>query len=71
VLITLTNSWNEVNIDVTYHDFSAGTKLCNIFNKSECVTVDSSKKIPINLKNHDSKVWVPQGNSAETIEVSQ
>ena len=63
-MITLTNSWNEVNYAIDYHEFAVGTKLCNIFNSGECVTVGGDKKINIKLQNHDSKVWIPSGNDA-------
>lgn len=58
VLICLTNKWDQVSVEITYHGFKDGTKLCNIFNGGDCVTVQGGK-IPITLQNHDTKVYVP------------
>jgi len=56
--VALTNSWNAVEQDITYHEFKEGTNLCNIFNSGDCVKVTGGK-IRISLINHDTKVYVP------------
>ena len=43
---------------ITYHEFSDGTRLCNAFDSSDCVTVQG-KNININM-GQDPKIYVKQ-----------
>ena len=55
VLICVTRG-ESCNRKITYHEFKEGTKLCNIFNKNDCVKVTSGT-IDINM-GKDPKVYV-------------
>ena len=55
VLICVTRG-ESCNRKITYHEFKEGTKLCNIFNKNDCVKVISGT-IDINMEK-DPKVYV-------------
>ena len=57
VLVCLTIGDN-VNIKITYHNFSVGTKLCDALNPSDCVYVNDDG-IQINM-GQDPKVYVKQ-----------
>lgn len=57
ILVCLTRGEN-IDVDVTYHPFKAGDKLCNILEDGDCVTVENNG-IPIKMK-QSPKVYVKQ-----------
>ena len=57
VLACFTNT-NSLQRTITYHEFSEGTKLCNILADGDCVSV-SGGSIPINMSS-GPKVYVKQ-----------
>lgn len=58
VLVALTKSYDTQTIEITYHDYADGTQLCNIFNTSDCVTVND-KKFTVVLESAETKVYTP------------
>jgi len=65
-LVCLTNSNNTQNYKVTYHPFSQGETVCNIFNSSDCQKVSGG--VQVQLNNGESKIYVPQGKMANEID---
>lgn len=59
LLVALTNTNGDVKRDVTYLPYKEGTTVCNIFNTSECVTVNGGK-LHIDVSNNAIKVFVPK-----------
>ena len=57
VLACFTNT-NSLTRYITYHEFSEGTKLCNVLYNGDCVTV-SGGSITINMGDYP-KVYVKQ-----------
>lgn len=64
VFIALTNvgSSSSINLrrQITYHPYSVGTTLCNLFFPTDCIPVTSSG-FTVYLNNGESKIFVPQG----------
>eukprot|EP00831_Metopus_contortus_P049131 TRINITY_DN4041_c0_g1_i8.p1 TRINITY_DN4041_c0_g1~~TRINITY_DN4041_c0_g1_i8.p1 ORF type:complete len:109 (+),score=7.88 TRINITY_DN4041_c0_g1_i8:155-481(+) len=58
LLICLTNSEKTQNIEVSYHDYHEGTKLCNIYDTRDCTKVEN-KKIKIQLEKGLPKIYAP------------
>jgi len=61
ILVCLTNGGSNagtLNRSITYHPYTDGTKLCNLFYPSDCVTVTKGA-IPITLLHGESKVFYP------------
>ena len=58
VLVCLTRG-ESCSRSITYHEFNIGDKLCNALDSNDCVTVDSSKSIAINM-GQDPKIYVKQ-----------
>jgi alpha-amylase len=56
VLVALTRQDGNMSRQVTYLPFKDGDVVCNIFNGSDCITVDGG--IEINLDNYQTKVYV-------------
>jgi len=57
-LVALTNSTNQQHYKVTYHPFSEGETVCNIFwPTSDCQKVQGG--VDIYLTNGESKIYVP------------
>lgn len=64
LLVAVTNQKaSSYTINVTYHPYSAGEVVCNIFYTSDCVTVDSSKGVPVTLTNGEPKAYLPKSHS--------
>ncbi len=62
-LVALTNTGNDKEIKVTYHPFTEGDTVCNIFYPtSDCQTVSGG--VDVYLKNGESKIYVPQSKLA-------
>jgi len=59
VFVALTNSHNEVNVNITYHPFSNGQKICNIFYPTtDCLTV-TNNQFNLVLLNGETKIFTP------------
>lgn len=61
VFIATTNvgsSGPQIIRQITYHPYSVGTRICNLFYPTDCVTVTASG-FPVYLNNGESKVFVP------------
>lgn len=58
VLVALTNTGANVVRKVTYLPYNEGQTVCNIFNPSDCLTVNGGS-ITIDLTGYLSKVYVP------------
>ena len=57
--MALTNSTNQQHFKVTYHPFTEGEIVCNIFwPTSDCQTVSGG--VDIYLNNGESKIYVPK-----------
>jgi len=64
-----TNTKSDQEREITYHPYSEGTKLCNIFWIGDCITVQNGK-FPVYLNNGEAKFFAPQSNSNnEEIEI--
>lgn len=62
-LVALTNSNNTQNFQVTYHPFTEGEVVCNIFYPTtDCQTVKGG--VNVYLGNGESKIYVPKGDLA-------
>lgn len=58
-LVALTNSTNQQHFKVTYHPFTEGETVCNIFwPTTDCQTVSGG--VDIYLNNGESKIYVPK-----------
>ena len=58
-LVALTNSGSTQERKVTYHPFSEGESVCNIFwPTTDCQQVDGG--VDVYLLNGESKIYVPQ-----------
>ena len=65
-LVALTNSGNQQSFKVTYHPFSEGDTVCNIFNPtSDCQTVNDG--VDVTLVNGEQKIYVPQSKLAADV----
>ena len=65
-LVALTNSGNTQERKVTYHPFSEGETVCNIFYPTtDCQQVDGG--VDVYLLNGESKIYVPQSKLSSTI----
>ena len=65
-LVALTNSGNTQQRKVTYHPFSEGETVCNIFYPTtDCQQVSGG--VDVYLLNGESKIYVPQGDLAEAV----
>ena len=56
VLGLFTNTDKFISRTITYHSFKENTKLCNVFNRDDCVYVRNNK-IDVTLQ-ADSKVYM-------------
>lgn len=56
--VALTNSNNPVSETITYDSYTDGTKLCNIFDSSDCVVVQN-KKFTVTISDGLPKVYYP------------
>lgn len=61
-LIALTNSGNQVDIDVTYLPYKEGQTVCNVFYSSDCAKVENGS-LHVTLKGGESKIYVPAGSA--------
>ena len=62
-LVALTNTGNTKEIKVTYHPFTEGETVCNIFYPTtDCQTVSGG--VDVYLLNGESKIYVPQAKLA-------
>lgn len=71
-LVALTNSTNQQHFKVTYHPFSEGEEVCNIFwPTTDCQHVSGG--VDIFLTNGESKIYVPKGelHSMENLQLSE
>lgn len=59
ILTAYTNSNDYIKRNITYHPYKNGDKLCNIFNSSDCVSVDNNN-FDIVLLNGEFKIFVLQ-----------
>lgn len=57
VLIALTNQKNYVSGMIKKHPFKQGDKICNLFDKDDCIVV-GNKDIRIHLMDGKSKIYV-------------
>ena len=65
-LVALTNSGNTQERTVTYHPFSEGETVCNIFYPTtDCQQVNGG--VDVYLSNGESKIYVPQSKLSSTI----
>lgn len=58
-----TNSHNQQERNITYHPYSDGMTLCNIFWNGDCVTVQNGQ-FSVYLDNGEVKIFVPKYNWA-------
>lgn len=64
-LVALTNSTNTQHFKVTYHPFTEGETVCNIFYpETDCQQVSGG--VDVYLGNGESKIYVPKGMLAST-----
>jgi alpha-amylase len=62
-LVALTNTSNNQHFKVTYHPFTEGETVCNIFYPTtDCQTVSGG--VDVYLSNGESKIYVPQSQLA-------
>ena len=65
-LVAVTNGTSQQSYKVTYHPFTEGETVCNIFNPtSDCQTVSGG--VNITLSNGESKIYVPKSMIANEI----
>ena len=65
-LVALTNSGSTQQRKVTYHPFTEGETVCNIFYPTtDCQQVSGG--VDVYLLNGESKIYVPQGDLAEAV----
>ena len=62
MFVALTNSYDHVEYKVPNLPYSDGTTVCNIFNGSDCQTVNGGS-LDVTLENGESKIYVPKTNS--------
>ena len=55
-MMAFTNSSSQQNFMITYHPYSVGDRVCNIFYATDCVTVTSGG-VPIVLNNGETKLY--------------
>jgi len=53
-----TNSMEPQTRTIQYHPYADGTKLCNVFNKEDCIEV-VNRELPIMLLNGEVKIYTP------------
>lgn len=56
MLALFTNTDNFISRTITYHSYPENTRLCNLFNRDDCVFVRNNK-IDVTLQG-DGKVYV-------------
>jgi len=61
-LVATTNSHNTQTITVPNSAFSNGEKVCNIFNTSDCQTVNNNS-VNVSLQNGEAKIYISKSNS--------
>ena len=65
-MVALTNSGSTQQRKVTYHPFTEGETVCNIFYPTtDCQQVSGG--VDVYLLNGESKIYVPQGDLAEAV----
>jgi len=62
VFFAFTNSHDEQDRRITYHNYPEGTTLCNIFHAGDCVKVEGGS-FSLVLKDGETKIFVPLTNS--------
>lgn len=65
-LVALTNSGSSQERTVTYHPFTEGEEVCNIFYPTtDCQTVKGG--VDVYLQNGESKIYVPKSKLAAEV----
>jgi alpha-amylase len=65
-LVALTNTGNTKDVKVTYHPFTEGETVCNIFYPTtDCQVVSGG--VDVYLLNGESKIYVPKSSLAEHV----
>lgn len=54
--MAFTNTSDNKTYTITYHPYSVGEKICNIFDSSDCTTCTSAGVV-INLSNGEVKLY--------------
>ena len=67
VFVASTNQKSTINKLITFHPYKEGQKLCNIFNGSDCVTVQN-KSFNVSLNNGEFKIYNPTNDKREFLE---
>lgn len=62
VFVALTNTHNTIKRTITYHPYSDGTTLCNVFYSGDCVKVQNGS-FEVDLLNAEVKIFVPSYGS--------
>lgn len=62
MMVMTTNKWDTIDIDVTYHPYSEGETVCNIFWPADCQTIEGGV-LHAHLQDGESKIWMPEGSS--------
>jgi alpha-amylase len=60
--VALTNggsNQNQVQETITYHPYTDGTKICNLFNRNSDCLVVSNKQFTVTLANGECKIYFP------------
>ncbi len=66
-LFAFTNSHNTQQRNVTYHPYSDGTTLCNLFWNGDCIVVKDGK-VPVYLVNGEVKIFVAKSTQSSDAE---
>jgi len=62
--VALTNggsNQHQIIVNITYHPYSNGQKLCNLFYPTDCVSV-TNNQFPVFLDNGECKIFYPSNN---------
>lgn len=70
MFIATTNTYNAVNIGVTYHPYKEGDTICNIYYPTDCITVKNGV-LPIALLNGEVKIFLPKGSFSNETQVEE
>lgn len=71
-LVALTNNGSTQQRQVTYHPFSQGDTVCNIFYPTTDCQQVTGDGVNVYLANGESKIYVPQSSlSAEVLKLAQ
>lgn len=66
-VVALTNSVNEIQRSVTYHPFSEGETVCNIYYSTDCVTIKNGV-LAVTLLNGEPKIYVAKSSMTSFLE---